>query len=402
MQYIHHNLPPRTAPPHPDEMLPRGSTDKSPNSLRQALEEGRSILLYMDALCQANLDLLKERDIAGGIGDRKTQVMNENWNLLKDRLSKLTKVPNFLEIISNKRSYQETTSVEERQENQLPNKRRNIHSEQEAVTLKSSNGASHLLEKLFRERHRTGDVCCHFADGTLEKMHSFVLVESSSYFKETIDNLKRRSLDSEQPIQLFLTDMDPLIFLEIVEFLYKINLLQNTASLTMSRICCFLNYADRYSIPRLYKECVRFIHANVSLASASRFLEIAIECNSIIAQNLILDLICLNAHEFLFSGHLRKIKLLNKECLIKILQDDRLNLDEQDVSTIALHWLEDKVKDYSEINKTKKEREKESLLELIQSVSSHIRLSLISHDVLFDYWMKVRVGNHPLFSEAKI
>ena len=349
---------------------------------------------------------------------------------LQNRIDELKKNANLIAIISNKRSYQETTSADENQENQYPNKRRNTHSEQD-ITVKSPNRVPYLLGKLFSERDKTGDVCCHLADGTQEMVHSFVLIESSSYFKEAIDRV--RSLDSEKPIEFALTDIDPGSFLEIVEFLYTNNLFPNP-EMNPTRVFSFLNDAERYSIPRLYRECIRFIHSSISLDNALTYLDVAVECNSHTAQSLILDLICLNARDFLITDSFCKIKSLKKESLIKILQDDRLSLDEDQVISLARNWLADKAVAYGEINEMEKEKGKEkesdetevggvvlpiqrtgeregeksenpikeSLSELIQSVSSHIRLSLLPHDTLFEYWMKQSVGNHPLFSEHAI
>lgn len=251
-----------------------------------------------------------------------------------------------------------------------------------------------LALQLYHTRNEAGNVSIYIGEKkeVLFKAHKLMLMESSPFFKQSFSNgmTESEEKDGAYEITLKFDHINPAIFEDILHFIYTHEMIFQSPYQAIE----YLQYASLFMLEDLESSCLDYLSLNFSLLTPGElfeFFEIANQTNCVVLSNFLLKIICLNANYTILQASKIQLSRLSVESFINIIEQNFLSLNERNIAQVVYHYLKLKSRTLSETQTS----------EMIQRVSSLVRLSLIQRDELYENWISKKVGRFELFKKRR-
>ena len=259
------------------------------------------------------------------------------------------------------------------------------------------------LLSMYRNRENSGDVLFKFAGDKNEiciKAHEVVLEQSGAHFSAMLAGAFQEATPNEAGEKVIAKHFElltPQLLEKILHYLYTGSVRIHNFEEWFDLLAC----ADYYFIEDLQNSCISHLCQNLCLDNAWEFLKTACQKGCFSAQKILCQYIALNAHPCLFEAP--QLRCLSVDDFIRILKDDLLYLEEEEVAQLVFNWL--MVQAETSSDKTYRENElpkKEDIDVLREKVVPFVRLPLIEREKLYETWQKMKICGFSLFNEQDI
>jgi hypothetical protein len=136
--------------------------------------------------------------------------------------------------------------------------------------------------------------------------------------------------EESEPDPLVLSEVQPNIFLALLEFIYT-----NCCSLSTDMVIDVLAASIEYGLDGLTKLCVRFMRESIAVDTVCEFTQAALTYQQTTLQEECLNFIDGNTEEVFKSQGFNE---LSEDALSFVLQSDQLQMDEEDILGKVTEW----------------------------------------------------------------
>ncbi|CAI8026260.1 BTB/POZ domain-containing protein 19 [Geodia barretti] len=160
--------------------------------------------------------------------------------------------------------------------------------------------------------------------------HKCLLAARCEVFRAMFATSEQAVTEDNEPDPLVLSEVQPNIFLALLEFIYT-----NCCSLSTDMVIDVLAASIEYGLDGLTKLCVRFMRESIAVDTVCEFTQAALTYQQTTLQEECLNFIDGNTEEVFKSQGFNE---LSEDALSFVLQSDQLQMDEEDILAKVTEW----------------------------------------------------------------